>query len=87
MTSFAWPNLNYSQADIDTGVGIGENMNLFPPSSSSTLQDEVQEPTHISILQGTDAPDIWQAPLGFEWGQWEAYIEKFPGESLDFNRT
>jgi hypothetical protein len=54
---------------------------------SPPLQGESQEDLQLLNLQGADAPDLWQAPLSFEWDQWEAYVERFPGESLELNET
>jgi hypothetical protein len=77
---FGWSDL-----DRATGVGGGDDMDKFQPSSSYTLQGELQESTQPPGLQYSDAPDLWQAPVSFEWDQWAAYVERFPGESLDLN--
>lgn len=49
------------------------------PISHGELQGPTQQPL------GLETHDIWQAPVNFEWDQWEAYIERFPGEILDLN--
>lgn len=54
-------------------------------TSLSTLPGELPHTTQPSIWQGVEVPDLWQAPLNFEWDQWEAYVEKFPGESFELN--
>ena len=32
--------------------------------------------------QYKDGPDLWQAPVNFEWDQWAAFVSRFPGEQL-----
>jgi hypothetical protein len=60
-------------------------MDPYQLSSSSTLRGKFRESTEPVALQFVDTPDLWQAPVNFEWDQWEAYIERFPGESLGLN--
>lgn len=80
-SSYAGPDLSQTQTDVR--VSGGDQVDFFSP----TLQGQSQDVLQLLNLQGTDTPDLWQAPLSFEWDQWEAYVEKFPGESLDLNET
>jgi hypothetical protein len=77
---FGWSDLDH----VATNVGGGDDME-FQPSSSYSLQGELQESAHHPGLQYADAPDLWQAPVSFEWDQWAAYVARFPGESSDLN--
>jgi hypothetical protein len=59
---------------IATDFGGGDYMDEVQPSTPYSLRGSSQ-----------DAPDLWQAPINFEWDQWAAYVARFPGESLDLN--
>jgi hypothetical protein len=79
---FGWSDLDHMAMD----VGGGDDME-FQPSSSYSLQGQLQESAHHPGLQYADAPDLWQAPVSFEWDKWAAYVARFPGESLDLNEA
>jgi hypothetical protein len=81
--SFGWSDLSNAAMNVNHG----NNMGVFDTSSSFALNGELQESVQPQNPYGADAPDLWQAPLNFEWDQWEAYVERFPGESLNFNET
>jgi hypothetical protein len=47
--------------------------------------DWPSDDTQTLISQAAGPPDLWQVPLSFEWDQWAAYVEKFPGDLMAFN--
>jgi hypothetical protein len=57
-------------------------MDGFPPLFSSFSHQEFQEMPHPQ--EYVDAPDIWQAPINFEWDQWAAFVARSAGEAVGF---
>ncbi|RQM05921.1 hypothetical protein DH86_00002581 [Scytalidium sp. 3C] len=74
IVQFGWSEFDHV-ANFDNGDGMVD----FQFASSDSMQ------TRPSGSQFGDVPDLWQAPLNFEWDQWAAYVARFPGESLDLN--
>jgi hypothetical protein len=80
--SFDWSGWDHDPTHVS---GDNDERDGFQPATSYSLQGEFQESTQPPVRQYTDAPDLWQAPVNFEWDQWAAFIARFPGEPLDSN--
>jgi hypothetical protein len=74
---FEWSEMD----NVATDVGSGDDMDKFQTSPSYSLQGQLQESTQHPGLQCTDAPDLWQAPVNFEWDQWAAYLARFSSDT------
>jgi hypothetical protein len=82
LPSFDWSGWDHEPTKV---AGDIDELNQFRPSSSYSIPGGFHESTNPTGQQYVDAPDIWQAPVSFEWDQWATFVARFPGERLDLN--
>lgn len=80
--SFNWSDWDHEPTNV---AGNIDELDQFRPASSYSVPGGFRESTNPTGQQYVDAPDIWQAPVNFEWDQWAAFVARFPGERLDLN--
>jgi hypothetical protein len=80
--SFDWSGWDYEPTNV---AGDIDGLDQFQPASSYSVPGGFHASTNPAGQQHVDAPDIWQAPVNFEWDQWAAFAARFPGERLDLN--
>ena len=74
-----WSDVDRMETDIGSGI---DNAPTSSSSYYSSLPGELQDSsTQHPGLPYTDVPDLWQAPVDFEWDQWATYLARFAPES------
>src|SRR6266545_1650296 len=71
--SFDWSGWDHEQTNVGGDI---DEMDQFQPASSYSLQDGFHESSNPPGQQYIDAPDLWQAPVNFEWDQWAAFVAR-----------
>jgi hypothetical protein len=93
-TATLYPSLGFWHGAVDgeDGTEISEpshgklvnHHNIADVEARLGLDQPRQQTSHEYV----DNPDLWQAPITFDWEQWAAFVSKFPSEQcMDIQST